>query len=88
MAVFHSAGLRERSIMFSYCSLLPGVLKLINAQTLSNALLSVKQQQNKQALIRDGEACVLPFLPLFIHRIKMADFIKTFVPAWNFVTFV
>lgn len=69
MAVFHSAGLGERSIVFLYCSLLPGVLKLINAQTLSNALLSVEQQQNKQALIRDGEAWVSPFLPLFIRRI-------------------
>lgn len=49
MSVFHVAGLRERSIVFLYCSLLPGVLKLINAQTLSNALLSVEQQHNKQS---------------------------------------
>lgn len=88
MAAFYSAGLGERSTVFLYCSLLPGVLKLINAQTLSNALLSVEQQQNKQALIRDGEACVSTFLPLFIHRIKTADFIKALVPMWKFVTYV
>lgn len=86
MALFHSAGLGERSIVLLYCLLVPGMFKLINAQTLSDALLSVEQQQNKQALIRDGKpACVSPFLPLFIHHIKMADFIKTLVPTWKFV---